>query len=838
MTISIHPPRRRRRMRRRADMPLLGGIRPPIAVLLLLLVVVSGITALTVGGFRVDEIPQAVRESQQYTAEDGAVAVRSAINENVDDLRRFAEQYDKGSAEPDAVLAALSQTHQKWRGTAVVVPATGRLLAARGEAVPLAGLDLTKSAGTATPAPLLATANGGTRLLTFGTVTVKSSGRVLLVASDTLKVPAMATSKEQTVQVLGATGAAVDTAGPEPATDADKRLFASAREKASHARPTAQVPTVSGALVGPADDKGARRVAGYAAVTSADPQDAAGSLGLTVVSGVSVERHQAELRHPLLGLVAAGSLLLVGLVVAGVLLRTLQRPLLRLFLESRRLSRGERLDQPVAGPKRGEAGRTVRALEELRLQLLDPRREPPEPAPPRRRPGILLPLTLCAVVILGWSVPLTLLSSDRDAVAVPGDVVAAQKNRTDSLATRVRQALSESTSDLKPLAAALDGSRKPDSRLRAALDEHPRYRSIYLLGTDGSVTAKAGEVSSHAAAAAELPDGIALLNTSGNEPVFAAIIGMDTAGTTESTGSTGSAGSTSAGTVIQATATASPAPIATPSAGTAATPSAAPTATPSAGATATPSAGATTDAGGKTADGRTPRRPVLVGELKRDFVSGLLDRPGLGEIWLVDGRKRIVGANEAFGSFAELPDSRARRQVDKADKETAVSVSRSGGNAVVLAAARLDGSGQVAKLGWSVVTSQPVGWLHLDQNKADRRALLAAMLGLAAAALCLGWLFIAVGLPLRRLAANAEALAAGDRRTVLYPVHHDEVGAVVRSLEVIRQQLEQRARRAGDQGARRPRTAERTAERSDPSSAQPAGRRPADHSAGRDAGHR
>ncbi len=59
--------------------------------------------------------------------------------------------------------------------------------------------------------------------------------------------------------------------------------------------------------------------------------------------------------------------------------------------------------------------------------------------------------------------------------------------------------------------------------------------------------------------------------------------------------------------------------------------------------------------------------------------------------------------------------------------------------------------------------------------------------------------------PLRDLALRAEALADGDRRTVVYPTHHDEVGAVTRSLEVIRLQLlEQRKRDAAGTTVRTP----------------------------------
>ncbi|MFE2727894.1 HAMP domain-containing protein [Kitasatospora sp. NPDC059327] len=735
MSTAPTPPRQHR-YRRRADMPLLGGIRPPIALLLVLLLAVATITALAVGGLRVDDTPRAVRESHQYAAEDTAASLRAGLHESATDLRRAAAHYDGAPAEPAAVLTALGQAYRKWRGTVIVRPDTGRLLAARGETVPLAGLDLGKVTDTA-PAPLLMPSTAGTRLLTFALVSTADDGRALLVASDNLRLPGVATREEQTVQVLDAAGSVLDSTGAALTAEPDRRLVAGARERAVHERP-APGKAVSGSLAGSPDAKGVRRVAGYAAVAAPDGSDPATALGLTVVSTSALDAKPGSLRHPALGLAAAGALLALALLLARYLVRTLQRPLLRLFLEARRLTRGE-LDRPVTGPRRGEAGRTTRALEELRLQLLDPARPPATARPARRRPGTALPLALCAVVVLAWSGPLLLLGGGDPRVRVPAQVVAGQRDRTDTSADRIRQALNEGYADLRSLAPALAEASvgKAGTLLRTTLAEHDRYRSLYVLGADGEVLARAGEAPHRTGPQALGASGVLLLNRSGKEPRIAARAAL-TATPAEEDDENGQDGQEAA----------------------------------------------------------EPRGPVLVGEFKTDFLSGLLTRPGLGRVWLVDDRRRVLAANEGYSSFGELPDPRAGAVLADAGKKAAVDVVRTGGEPALLAAAPLGGNGAVARLGWSVVTAHPVAWLHLDQNRADRRAVLAGMLGLAAAALCLGWLFIAVGLPLRRLTASAEALAAGDRRTVLHPVHHDEVGAVARSLELIRQDLERAARRA------------------------------------------
>ncbi|MBD0670992.1 hypothetical protein BU198_09800 [Streptomyces sp. CBMA156] len=725
-------------------MPLLGGIRPPIALLLVLLLAVAAITALAVGGLRVDDTPQAVRESHQYAAEDTAASLRAGLHESATDLRRAATRYESAPAEPAAVLAALGQAYHKWRGTVVVRPDTGRLLAARGETVPLAGLDLTKVTDTA-PAPVLVPSATGTRLLTFALVATKADGRALLVASDNLRLPGIATRKEQTIQVLDASGAVLDTTGAALDAEADRKVVAAARERAARAHP---VPgeTAAGSLAGNADDKGVRRVAGWAAVTNPDGHDPAAPLRLTVVSTSNVDGKPGSLRHPTLGLAAAGALLVLAVLLAWYLSRSLQRPLLRLFLESRRLTRGERLEQPVRGPRRGEAARIARALEELRKQLRDPSRRPSPPPAAKRRPGTALPLALCAVLVLGWSGPLLFLGGNDPTVRVPTQVLAAQRDRTDTAADRIRQALNEGYADLRSLAPSLTEASvgKAENLLHATLAEHDRYRALYVLGANGEVLARAGETPHRTGPEALGQSGVLLLNSSGKEPRIAARAALG-------------------------------------------------------------AAPADTEADGGTEGGKEPKGPALIGEFKTDFLGSLLVRPGLGRVWLVDDRHRVLAANEGYSSFGDLPDGRARRILADAKKSAEADVLRGEGDPALLAAAPLGGNGSVARLGWSVVTAQPVSWLHLDQNRADRRVVLAGMLGLAAAALCLGWLYIAVGLPLRRLAASAEALAAGDRRTVLYPVHHDEVGAVARSLELIRQELV-RAEQAERSGRRTPAT--------------------------------
>lgn len=120
---------------------------------------------------------------------------------------------------------------------------------------------------------------------------------------------------------------------------------------------------------------------------------------------------------------------------------------------------------------------------------------------------------------------------------------------------------------------------------------------------------------------------------------------------------------------------------------------------------------------------------------------------------------------------------------------------RDSGDIQIAASAPFTGGGAAGELGWSVVSWRPAAGLAIPEYSMQNRTVLAGLLGVTGAAACLGWLHIVVVRPLRHLTGQAEALADGDRKTVLYPRHHDEVGAVTRSLELLRQSLQAQPRK-------------------------------------------
>ncbi|MEU1819095.1 HAMP domain-containing protein [Streptomyces roseifaciens] len=725
---------RRRKIRRRADMPLLGGARPPIAALLALLLLVAGATALVLGDHDRAAVDKAVLSSQQRVAEDGALALRASLDESVTDLQRAAALFTGPRAVPaDTVLDKLGKVYNKWRGLAVIDPANGSLLAARGETIPLADVlkdGSGKTAGNGNKgdkdgglAPrLVKLPSGETRMLV--TAALRDGGKLrLLVASGTLNVPGISTGENRSLLVVDSAGTVLAKDGPSITRTAwAKRAAKTAAAAFGKTPEPGGHPGASGNLMGSSDKKH-RTAVGYAAAgRSPGETSPAGGLGLSVVTSVKVTEDAKAVRTQAFGLVAAAVLLVLAVLVTWILVRTVQRPLIQLYLESRRIGRGE-LDRPVRRFRGREPARIGAALESLRGQLLGGR--PTRTGRARGGFGTRATVIVCGVVLLAWAAPLLLLLNRAGSgVTVPKQLVEDQRRRTDTAADRVRKALNEGWADVASVAQIVGaGGGKDDAAdkavLQTTLREHPRYRSVYVLDADGKVLTRAGASPRHPGGRKPYADSVAQLNTSGKEPAVAAYAAVP---------------------------------------------------------------------GGK---GRT-----VVGEYDPQFLISMVTRPGLGQVWLVDDKHRIIAADRQHGfrAFSKLPGRHLDALAVKARKATngTALLHRTGDGSSLAAAAPFTGGGAVRDLGWQVVSEQPASWLELPEYTAQRHTMLAGLLGVTAAVACLGWLHILVIRPLRKLADQAEALAGGDRRTVLFPQHHDEAGAVVRNLELIRQQLAQK----------------------------------------------
>ncbi|OCC11956.1 HAMP domain-containing protein [Streptomyces sp. PTY087I2] len=733
-------------------MPLLGGIRPPIALLCVLILALAGLTAKVLGPGAEPVVPKAVLSSQQYFAEDGAIALRASIDERVTDLERTAIALNAGKpADPERVLSDLSKAYQKWTGTTVLDLADGKVLAARGERIPLAWVDKDVLTGDKALTPrMVRLETGDVRLMTMAVLEGKQGTQQLLIASNSLSVPPINLGPFRSMAVVARGGEILATAGFQQSealnSDAERkeltflqkqmtRLSDQAAEETDQNPVSARepgsrgYPGVSGTLVG-GGYNGRVATVGYASLAASDPEDGesvAAGLGLTVVSLLPVVQQQtlADDSRQLFGLLAAGALVLLGLLAVAVLWMTVQRPLLGLFLESRRLARGD-LIRPVTVPRWGEAARIGAALERIRGQLGDAEAAdgPVGARPPGRfRGGARGPLALTAVLLLLWCVPVGLLLNRTDGtVSIPASMVNDQRDRTDLVADRARRALNEAQADLVSTSRLLDvdDPAATETVLKSALREHSRYQALYVVGATGDIVARAGG-DPHPWSAEKDPSLVRVSGQGEKRPV------------------------------VQAGA-----PL--------------------------------------------PERKgmTLVGEVRVEFLNSLLKRPGLGEVRIVNADARTLAGSDGFRAFEGLPKDALPDLVRAANVRVGTGLLenglliRDGGAVTVAAAAPFTGGGVASDLGWTVVSWQDAGRFEITAYEREDRSVLASLLGLALIVVCLGWIHLVVVRPLRALAAAAEKLADGDLKTVHYPRYQDEVGAVVRSLELIRQQLQAR----------------------------------------------
>ncbi|MBC9731005.1 HAMP domain-containing protein [Streptomyces sp. TRM68367] len=745
-------------------MPLVGGVRPPVAILMVLLLSVAGLTVYALGSIPSEQVPLAVRDAEQQIAADAAVSVRGSISAEASTLRRAAEAYTPTSTTaPATALKAVVAGRRPVRGAALVDPATGHLLAASGGTVPLAGIGvggLAADAERTVVPPRLVTAASGAHILYFARLTVpehsqdtnadqsqdqtqQQTKHWLVVVLEPLPTPA-AHGDGRGTWLVGGDGTVLATAtGGRAPSGADRTL---PRAAARAAEVSGWRSDASASLLGAAAS-GTRTVAGWAVV--APQRTAAGNTGtdntsglhLTVVTAQSVALTAQSTDYLRIALLTGGALAAIAVVNWLLLVFAVQRPLLRLHLSAARLARGavgrhpldsEDLSRPVPVPAYGEPRRTGRALEALRRQLLGT--DTPEEIPAPRGPGTRALVACCALLVTAWAAPMLFVVDQVDTPAsVPASVVAGQQTRTQYAADRVRQALDQSYTDLVDVAVSLKGKSTAQQRrvLRKTLADHGQYRSLYLLDGAGAIVLRVGQTPLRTIVHVPDGSGITGVNTYGKIPAIAAYAHI-------------------------------------------------------------PAERAGTKAPGV----------VVFGEIDVKVLDGLLTEPGLGSVWLADSHDRVLAAGVGFRAFQPLSGPGLARLADRtrapgtAGTPTSAVLTSSGVPRAmsVAAAAPLAQAGPAAGLGWRVVTSKPAASLRLPVFRAERMTMLAGLLGLAVGVACLSWVHIVVVRPLRALARLAERLAGGDRRTVLYPVNHDEAGSVTRSLELIRQALADRAR--------------------------------------------
>ncbi|WP_308286589.1 HAMP domain-containing protein [Streptomyces griseorubiginosus] len=717
-----------------------------------LLLAVAALTVISLDSVRSARVPQAVLDEEQQIAADTALATRTAIKAEASTIRRTADAYPAtGASTPATTLKALTSARKTVLGSVLLDRRTGQLLAAGGRVVPLAGLgDARKASGQGAVPPRLVTSGGTRQLLYFAKVALpapqdpdqdqapnETQRQWLLVVSEPVPTPT-AYGQGRTAAVLDAGGTAIARTahGTVSPAAADSTLLA-AVTRAAHG--SGRGTDRSGSLLR-ATAGGRSTVAGWAQVASATGSGDTDDLGLLVLTASPAPAPTPAADYSRFAFAAAAALVAVALLLGLALHFCVQRPLLRLYLSAGRVARGATGDGPTAW---SELSRPVPVhgfgeLARIGRALESLRRQllgesGPQEFPARRGPGYRALAVVGVLVVACWSVPMIFLLNRADsATAVPAGVLADHQARTEIATNRIRQSLDHSYTDLRDAAASL-------GRSRAAQTEALR-RSLAAHKQYRSlyILDRSGKIT--------LRVGETPLRTLVHVPSGGGITNVNTSGRIP---------------VIAAYAQ-------------------------------VPSGKARAAGTGV----------VLFGEIDVKALNSLLPRPKLGSVWVTDRHDKVLAASVGYQAFQSLPASELTRlaratQGAPGTPGTATSAVRLASSGPLLdAAAPLAQSGPTARLGWHVVTEEPAAALQIPAVQAQQHTMLAGILGLTMGAACLGWLHVVVIRPLRTVAVLVERLAGGDRRMVLHPVNHDEIGSVTRSLELIRQTLAERDRAA------------------------------------------
>ncbi len=191
-----------------------------------------------------------------------------------------------------------------------------------------------------------------------------------------------------------------------------------------------------------------------------------------------------------------------------------------------------------------------------------------------------------------------------------------------------------------------------------------------------------------------------------------------------------------------------------------------------------------------------PDGGAVIAEFDSRYLISSISKSGLGTVCLADFRRRILAATGSFTAFDPLP----------AGPDAALSAksgSADSGSMLIEASTVHAGSGH-GRLTLSVTSVRSTDTLDLPGTELRHRAQLLGMLGVTGAVLLGGWIWLMLLMPLRLVAAEARRFAAGDHDTPILARRQDEIGAIARSLDLLRQAMTEGRQRLTQADTARP----------------------------------
>ncbi len=461
-----------------------AGIRIPLAVVITALILLTGFCALRLSGPRVQSATEAVSQSQERFAGNLARSLGESVSESAGELSTTVRLYAlRPGRSPEDALGFFARNSSHTKGLAVLDRASGRLLAAAGEPVPVESLHTSEI--TAVEARAAVDRYRGARtviadLLPGGDQVIAASTELTIPPStvDTLASPGkvlLGTADGQVLQPGGDTTQVSELARQASA--------AAAGGATGHLISENGQPTVE--------------LAAYAPVTMGDAQTRLG-VSLILLGTTPVVTDTAGG-----GFLPAATLLGVTLLVFLLLWGGVVRPIRRLRADARTVAAGRRRPRNRYRVREAQPIATALGLP-YRKSVLSARKA----------------VVLATVAIFAWSGSV-LLTAGRAEVRVPDQAVRITQDLAQNTADSLRRSLAQSVTDLQSFADMITPT--DPSALHPALDElaarHTRYRSVYIVDASGTIHALAGRSPLRARQAAPEP-GLHQDNTDGRVPVI------------------------------------------------------------------------------------------------------------------------------------------------------------------------------------------------------------------------------------------------------------------------------------------------------------------------------
>jgi hypothetical protein len=487
----------------------LGGVVLPWIVTLTFFLCVAGLTAVTFGRGDDGPVGEAVLRSQKQVAADLAYEVRTSLSQELTDLGHTGGSVfghkSIDDATPTAILRLIGVAHPQWHGLALLDPGSRRLLATRGEPVPVAVLG--KDPIDQPTAALAHDPTGHSEVILAAPMSTDNQDHPVLVVATRPRLPRGFDSVDTLVDKSGASVVASGSA------DVDARLaeaVSRAVRDATHG---------SGSM--PATVVSARRhVIGYARVSGTGLND----LRLYAISIRPVV--SAPPTHPGRGFGLAAAVVLAYLALAAFAAHAYAfiGPVRQIEREAAGLAQGN-TSVTIRKPRSAEPGRLAAAMEAVRRELIGrPVRDQGRPllADAFTARGTLI---VTALLILAWAMAVPVLSRSMRPERVPAEVIDDQRGRITVLADTLARGINDATASLERLAGDVRASVPQDDLRRLLADAKAadgRFRSIYVVGQDGQVAARAGTKPRRPPGPLPPVAGVSQSNISGPVPIVVA----------------------------------------------------------------------------------------------------------------------------------------------------------------------------------------------------------------------------------------------------------------------------------------------------------------------------